>query len=244
MMEAVDVVVFAPHPDDGEGYVGGTLIRLKQLGYRTAIVDMNRGECGTQYDVEERTREAERASEILGLDVRLNLDLGDAHMQVTNENVSAVVQSIRRLKPRLVLAPATGDFHPDHRVTAELVDRAFVLARLPRYEPELPAHSPELLLQYIMWKYSEQKPTFVMDVTDVFEQKLEAIKVYASQFEHPDRPEGYRFIGTSDHFFHNESRARFFGLLIDRHYGEPFIAPRPLLLDDPFRFLEQPEGDK
>src|SRR3990172_10862412 len=128
----VDVLAFGPHPDDVELLVGGTLLRLASLGYRTAIVDLTAGEMGTRGTREKRAAEAEEAAKLLGAVTRRCLDLGDGRLTVDWSSKLAVVQVIRELRPRLVFTNYWENNHPDHALSGPLVAESPDLAALPR----------------------------------------------------------------------------------------------------------------
>src|SRR4051812_17045835 len=138
---------------------------------------------GTRGSADLRRQESERAAEILGVSVRENLGLPDAGITNTTETRAALAAAIRRLKPRIVIAPAPLGRHPDHRVTAELVRDACFVAGLAKVRPDIPKHRPRKLLYCITYREDYAKPTFVVDISNEFERKLEAIKCYASQFD-------------------------------------------------------------
>src|ERR1044071_7946545 len=132
----LDVLAVFSHPDDAELSVAGTLLKLKSLGYRTAVCDMTRGEMGTRGTPEIRAREADDAARILRLDARLNLEQPDGHVWLTEESRTAMVRVIRRHKPKVILTSHWDDPHPDHAATARIVREAARLASMRRYDEE------------------------------------------------------------------------------------------------------------
>src|SRR5687767_13690876 len=169
-MQPIHVLAIAAHRDDVELTCGGTLIKAAKKGYRTAIVDLTQGETGTRGSARERAEEASRAAEVLRVDARENLGLPDAKITNTPETRADVVRAIRRFAPRIVIAPSPGGRHPDHRVTSELVRDACFLAGLAKLEPGSPAHRPHKILHSMTYREDHEKPTFVVDITDEFEQ--------------------------------------------------------------------------
>jgi bacillithiol biosynthesis deacetylase BshB1 len=224
MME-LDLLAFGAHPDDVEMCVGGILVKMKKLGFKVGIVDLTQGEMGSRGDTKGRISEAQRAKEILMVDVREILNLGDARIEEKYENRLIIAKIIRKFRPKVVLIPHSKDYHPDHVASASLIENACFDARLRKLELEHPPHSPKLLFYYPMHEYVE--PTFVVDVTQEFEKKMEAVKAYESQFLKPPPPD-YIPLGVSNYLFHIESRARFYGSLIDVSFGEPLIAKKPI----------------
>lgn len=230
-MQPVDILAIAPHPDDAELTCGGTLIRAARQGYRTAIVDLTQGEMGTRGSVRERAEEASRAAEILGVAARENLGLPDAGLANTSESRAAVVRAIRRLSPRIVIAPSLRGNHPDHRIAAELVRDACFLGGIARFEPGVPPHRPKKVLHCITYREDHDKPTFVVDISDEFETKLQAIACYTSQFAGVIRagevqPNGEPLLDIVRH------HAAHYGSLIRTRYGEPYFTTETMRVDD------------
>ena len=181
---AVDVLAIAAHPDDVELTCGGTLARLKAAGYRFGIVDLTRGEMGTRGSAEIRGKEAARAAEILGAEFREALDLGDGGLRRGREEELAVIDVIRREKPRLILTPYPDDRHPDHRRAGQLVTDAAFYAGLRKLETAHPAHRPQQTVYFPT--FDPQTPTFVVDVTPYIEIRRAAMRAFESQFHDPE----------------------------------------------------------
>jgi bacillithiol biosynthesis deacetylase BshB1 len=210
---------------------GGTLIKSARQGHRTAILDLTQGETGTRGSAQERAREASRAAEVLGVQARENLGLPDARLVNTPETRAELLRAIRRFAPRVILAPAPGGRHPDHRLTAELVRDACFLAGLAKLEPDVPVHRPYKLLHCIAYREDHQKPTFVVDISDELEQKLAAIACYESQFQGAVRagevqPNGEPLLDIVRH------QAAHYGSLIRTRYGEPYFTVETMRVDD------------
>ena len=227
----VDVLAIAAHRDDVELTCGGTLLRAAALGRRTAIVDLTAGEMGTRGSAVLRAREASRAASILEVSARENLGLPDAGIENTPETREAVIRVIRRYRPRVVIAPSQAGRHPDHRVAAELVRDACFLAGLAKLLPELPPHRPRKVVHTLTYREDPVKPTFVVDVSDVFERKLEAIRCYGSQFDGLTQagevyPNGEPLYDIVRH------QAAHYGSLIRARYGEPFFTTETMRVDD------------
>jgi bacillithiol biosynthesis deacetylase BshB1 len=230
-MHRVAILAIAAHRDDVELTCGGTLIKSAAQGHRTAILDLTQGETGTKGSAAERAEEASRAAEILGVSARENLRLPDAGIFNNAETRAELVRAIRRFAPRVVIAPAPGGRHPDHRITAELVRDACFLAGLAKVEPDLPAHRPHKILHCITYREDHVKPTFVVDISDELERKLEAISCYASQFKDAVRagevyPNGEPLLDVVRH------QAAHYGTLIRARYGEPFYTNETMLVRD------------
>ncbi|HEU4629504.1 MAG TPA: bacillithiol biosynthesis deacetylase BshB1 [Gemmatimonadaceae bacterium] len=228
---AVDVLAIAAHRDDVELTCGGTLLRAADRGQRTAIIDLTQGEMGTRGSAALRAAEAARAAEVLGLAVRENLALPDAGITNTPETRAALARLIRRLRPAVVIAPSPWARHPDHRVAAELVRDACFVAGLAKVAPDVPRHRPRKVIHCITYREDAVKPTFVVDVSDVFERKMAAIRCYASQFDGVVQagevyPNGEPLYDIVRH------QAAHYGSLIRTRYGEPFFTHETMRVDD------------
>ena len=229
---AIDVLVIAPHPDDAELGAGGFLAKMKKRGYKTAIVDLTLGERGTKGTPDVRSKEATAAAEVLGLYQRLCLNLGDSQLADQHEQRLELISVLRILRPRLLLTTAEKDEHPDHRAAYHLARAAFFQARLPKIDTGRPFHAPEQLWTYGV--HIEDPLSFIVDISDEFEQKRRAVECYRSQFVDPKLPEGYRYAGVSDYLGQIEWRGRLWGQKIGVRYGEAFAPVTPLRLNDPF----------
>ena len=228
----LDLLAVGPHRDDVELTCGGTLIKAVDDGKRVGILDLTQGEMGTRGSAELRAQEAERARALMGVHVRENLGLPDAGITNDDATRATLVQMIRRLRPRVVIAPAPRGRHPDHRRTTELVRDACFLAGLRKYAPgEHEAFRPFKLLHVIAYREDYTKPTFVVDITAQFERKLEAIKVYGSQFDGLTQagevyPNGEPLCDIVRH------HAAHYGSLIRKQYGEPFYTDETMEVGD------------
>jgi bacillithiol biosynthesis deacetylase BshB1 len=232
-MPIVDLLAIFPHPDDAELTCGGTLLKSARQGYRVGILDLSAGEMASRGTVADRSAEASRAASILQVSVRENLGLPDSGLVNLPETRLAVARVIRRLKPSIVITTAPSPFgrHPDHRVCAELVRDACFVSGLKTIEPELPAHRPRKVLHSITYREDNLKPTFVVDISDVMEEKLAAVASYESQFEGATQagevyPNGEPLLDIIRH------QAAHYGSLIRVRYGEPFHTTETVQVDD------------
>jgi N-acetylglucosamine malate deacetylase 1 len=232
-MTTVDILAIAAHRDDVELTCGGTLLKAVAQGHRTAIVDMTQGEMGTKGSAELRAKEASRAAEILGVTARVNLGLPDAGIVNTPETRAKLVRFIRRFQPRIVIAPSITGKHPDHRVSAELVTDACFLSGLQKIEPDLPRHRPFKLVHSLTYREDPIKPTFVVDISDEFERKLEAVRAYASQFDGVTQA-GEAFPNGEPLYDIVRHQAAHYGSLIRVRYGEPYFTAETMRVDDLF----------
>jgi len=230
-MTTVDVLAIAAHRDDVELSCGGTLARAAQLGRTTAVIDLTAGELGTRGSAELRAEEASRAAGVLGLSARENLGLPDAGVTNTPETRTMLAVAIRRFAPSIVIAPALTGRHPDHSVTAQLVRDACFVAGLKKIAPETPVHRPRKVVHCLAYREDNVKPTFVVDISDTFEQKLEAVRCYSSQFDEAIQggevyPNGEPLYEIVRH------QAAHYGSLIRCRYGEPFFTTETMRVDD------------
>jgi bacillithiol biosynthesis deacetylase BshB1 len=227
----VDLLAIGAHPDDAELTCGGTLIKAARRGYRTAVVDLTGGESGTHGSKSLRGEEAAGAARVLGLAERVNAGLPDARLLNTDETRRAVVELIRRFRPRVVILPFPIGRHPDHRIASELCRDASYLAGLRNYPAGGPAHRPEKVLYTLAYREDPVKPTFVVDISDEFETKLAAIRCYASQFD-GKMAAGEIFPSGADIYDNVRVHCARAGSLIRVAYGEPFFSEETVRVDD------------
>src|SRR2546430_2046644 len=183
--QAVDLLAIAAHRDDVELTCGGTLAKAVKAGHRVGIVDLTQGETGTRGDAATRAAEAERAAQVLGVHVRLNAGLPDAHLENNETSRLKVVTLIRQARPRVVILPFPVGRHPDHRIASELGRDACYLAGLSKHAPGTggDAHRPYKLLYALAYRDDPVKPPFLVDISDESEAKMQALRCYDSQFD-------------------------------------------------------------
>ena len=230
-MTSVDVLAIGAHPDDMELICGGTLIRAHMLGRSTGILDLAAGEMASRGTPELRATEAAKAAKVMGVSVRENLGFPDGGIQNTPETRAKVAVVIRRLKPKIVITHSQHGRHPDHPTVAQLVRDACFVAGLKKTAPELAPHRPLKVIHALSFREDNQKPTFVVDISDAFEKKLEAIACYASQFGDAVQagevyPNGEPLPDLIRH------HAAHYGSLIRCRYGEPFYTTETMRVDD------------
>lgn len=223
----VDVLAIAAHPDDAELAVGGTLVTLARQGYRTAIVDLTRGEMGTRGTPETRLDESATAARILGLTARENLGLPDGALASTPEARVVVASAIRRYRPHVLLVNAPECRHPDHPAGARLALDANFHAGLAALDTGEAPHRAAHVLHYM--QSFTFTPTLVVDVSDAWEQRMEAFFAFGSQFLPSDATDvdgPQTFISNPDFVGWVEARARSFGYPIGVTFGEPLLYAR------------------
>ena len=228
----IDILAFAAHPDDVELACAGTLLVQQKLGHSTGIIDLTRGELGTRGTAITRDQEAKNSAQILNLKARENLDLGDGFFEINTDTLLKVIYAIRKHKPKLVLANAIFDRHPDHGRGAQLLERACFLAGLPKVEVAegLEAHRPTNVLNYIQDRWIE--PDIVIDISAQWQTKIEAIKAFKTQFFDPNNTEPNTPISGKELFDYLEGRAREFGRYIGAEFGEGFTKTKALPLQN------------
>ena len=239
-MSQVDILAIFAHPDDLEMGVGGTMLKLKALRYRTGALDVTRGEMGTRGTPEGRACEDENAGAILKLYVRENLGLADGHVFVDDDSRAKMVRVLRRLKPRVILTHQIDDPHPDHDHIARLVRESARLASMKNYDSE--TGDEKIAVPIVAHNIFSRNvpPSFVVDVSAFHEEKMQAIRAYASQFHDPNSSEPETRL-TSERFLAElESRSGYFGSLIGVEFGEPFHVREALNVEDPVDLLTRP----
>jgi len=227
----VDLLAIFAHRDDAELNCGGTLAKAARTGHRVGILDLTQGEMGTRGSAEIREAESNAAAKVLGVSVRENLGLPDANITNEQSTRERLVRAIRKFRPRVVLCPALEGRHPDHRITAQLVRDACFLSGLAKIAPDTEKHRPLKILHCLTFRQDFVRPSFVVDVSDDFEKKIEAIRCYASQFEGATQagevyPNGESLEDVIRH------TSAYYGTLIRRRYGEPFFTTEMVEVDD------------
>ena len=160
-LAGVDVLAFSPHPDDVEFFCGGSMLLAAQAGLKTAIVDLTEGELSTNGDPVRRSAEREAASELLALATRVSLGLPDGLLGTDGSHRDAVVETLRELAPRVVLAPHWEDRHPDHEAAGRIVREACFFSGVEKYGAG-PAHRPGRVYWYMLHHIFE--PSVVIDI--------------------------------------------------------------------------------
>lgn len=227
----LDVLALAAHPDDVELCAGGTVCLLAKQGYKVGIVDFTKGELGSRGTPEGRMQEADAAARIIGLAARENLGIPDGAIENTGEHRRRIIRAVRRYRPHIVLLNPMECRHPDHGNAARLAADALFYGGLRKIEtvdddgtPQEPWR-PNHVLHYMQAIPFE--PTFVIDVSDVWEQRIQALQAFRSQFYNPDYrasdDEPETFVSNPGFFKWIEARARTYGHHIGATYGEPFL---------------------
>ena len=227
----VDLLAIAAHRDDVELTCAGTLIRAVDQGHRAGILDLTAGETGTRGSAALRASEADAAAKVMGVVERRTAGLPDAHLSNTDETRRVVVEQLRHFRPRVVILPFPVGRHPDHRIASELARDACYLAGLSRYDAPGDPHRPHKILYALAYREDPVKPTFVVDISDQFERKMQAIRCYASQFDGA-RNAGEIFPTGQDLYGLIETQNAHYGSLIRTRYGEPYFTHETVRIDD------------
>ena len=247
----LDILAIAAHRDDVEQTCGGTLLKMAQRGQRTGILDLTQGEMGTRGTAEDRAREAADAARILGVSWRRALDIPDGRVENTWENRLKVASVIRETRPRVVILPYWKGRHPDHYTCSVLGYEACFLAGLAKLalssQPSavsptksgvdasvergesLAPHRPFKIIYATL--YYDVRPTFVVDITEQFEQKFASILAYKSQFSDQEAGKDI-FPAHGEIRARVDAMARYYGMLGGVTYAEPFLQKEVGLVED------------
>ena len=235
----VDVLCIAAHPDDVEMTSAGTVLSLIDQGRTVAVIDLTRGELGTRGTPDIRDQEAAEGARVMRLSARHNMGFKDGFFTNDEAHQKALIAWIRHFKPQIVLTNTVDDRHPDHGRAAQLVTDACFYSGLRMLETTDPAtgevqeaHRPSYVYYFIQDR--SLKPDFVVDVSSYWNQKLEAIRAYKSQFFNPDSPDPQSYISGEAFMKFLESRTREHGHMINVEFGEGFISKRMLGVADLF----------
>ena len=230
-MEQVDILTIAAHPDDIELTCAGTLCRMVSQGYSVGILDLTQGEMGTRGTPEIRAQEAEMARMKIGARFRERMNLGDSHLTASIENRLAVAQMVRKARPKTVILPYWEGRHPDHYTASTLGYEACFAAGLKQLPLDGEPHRPKKILYASMY-YWDVSPSFVVDISSYFDQKLQAINCFASQFSGDMRPITELYPAWGRVIDRVTTQCKYYGHVIGTEYGEPFVVKEPMAVDD------------
>ena len=230
----LDILAFGAHPDDVELGCSGTIAKEVSLGKKVGIIDLTRGELGTRGSVEIRNSESAKASEILGVVVRENLDMRDGFFINDEAHQLKIIQMLRKYRPEIVLCNAIADRHIDHGKGSKLVSDACFLSGLVKIETKLngekqQAWRPKVVYHYIQWQNIE--PDFVVDISGFLDKKMESVLAYGSQFYDPNSNEPVTPITSKTFLDSVKYRAEDLGRLVGVAYAEGFTTERYLAVN-------------
>lgn len=228
----LDILAIGAHPDDVELGCSGTLIGEIRKGKKAGIVDLTQGELGTRGTIETRYQEAADAARIMGLSVRENLKMRDGFFRNDEEHQLQLIRVLRKYRPEIVIGNILEDRHPDHGKAGWLIYDACFLSGLRQVKTtgddgsEQEKWRPRMLLHYIQDRFFE--PDIILDVSDVWEQRMEAIRAYRTQFHDPSSQEPQTYLSSPEFMEALTARARLLGKRIGVKYGEGFLSKKSI----------------
>lgn len=226
----LDILAIGSHPDDVELGCSGTLINEAKRGKKVGIVDLTQGELGTRGTIETRYQEAADAAKIMGLTVRENLKMRDGFFRNDEEHQLQLIKAIRKYQPEIVIGNILEDRHPDHGRAGWLIYDSCFFAGLRQIKTfsddgkEQERWRPKMLLHYIQDRFYE--PDIILDVSDVWEQRMEAVKAYRTQFLPEASTDPLSYISSPEFLDALTARARLLGKRIGVKYGEGFLSKK------------------
>ncbi len=226
----IDVLAFGAHPDDVELFCGGLLLKLKKQEYTTGIIDLTRGELGSRGTAEIRAIEANEAGIILNLDIRDNMNFKDGDISVNSESKRKVIDIIRKYRPKIILIPYWEDRHPDHVNASRLVSAACFYSGLTKIDADGEPHRPKTMIYY--FHHEIARPSFIVDISNEFNEKITAIQAHKSQFHNPESKEPETYISRPEFLDSIKNRAKYFGFQIGVEYGEPFLVKSAIKINN------------
>lgn len=219
----LDLLVIAPHPDDAELGAGGTILKCIADGWKVGVLDLTNGEPTPHGSPEIRARETAAATAVLGLEWRENVGLPNRSLEHTLEARAKLAAVFRRVKPKRLLAPYWVDAHPDHVAATDLIEAARFWSKLTKTDlPGDPWHPARIYHYYCVHLRLNAQPAFVLDISDVWDTKLAAIRCYESQFITGRPTEAPTFLDQL------RDEAAYWGKLIGAKYGEPMTSREPI----------------
>ncbi|MHA1372083.1 MAG: bacillithiol biosynthesis deacetylase BshB1 [Promethearchaeota archaeon] len=226
----LDILVVGAHPDDAEIGCGGTIAHFKKAGKKVGILDCSNGEPTPFGSVEKRLQEAKLAAEILKVDVRVTLDMKNRYIQNSIENRVAVSEIFRRFQPKIIITHPPRDWHPDHIAVCQIVNAAKFHAKLTKTDSNLPEFYPPRVVYFDHSHLKEQRRlSFLIDISDSLNDKIEALKAYKSQFiENKKNQKIFDYI---------TEQAGYLGYQVGVRYAEGFFCPEYFLVDDITRII-------
>ncbi len=231
----LDILAIGVHPDDVELGCSGTLIKHLAMGHKVGIVDLTRGELGTRGDAVTRLQEVEASSKILGIHVRENLGFADGFFQNDQAHQLELIKIFRKYQPDVVLTNAINDRHPDHGRSAQLTKDAAFLSGLAKIETTFNGYTQAAFRPKAVYHYIQAlhiTPDFVVDISDYFAKKEEAIRAFKTQFHNPNSDEPNTFISSPEFMEFVRARAIHFGVPAGVKYAEAFTTNRYIGIDD------------
>jgi len=227
----IDLLAIGAHPDDVDMIAGGAVAKLTSRGKRVVIVDLTMGEMATRGDPNQRAKEAASAAAVLKVEDRINLNLGDGVLENSKENQYRLIEVIREFQPKIVMGHHFEDLHPDHVAAGLLLKSVMYPVGFANHPAKGEPYRPNEFLYFMA--HFPFTPSFVVDTTEFEEQKMNAVKCFGSQLYSEENEEPATGISRPDFLMKLEARARYFGSLIERTFGEPFFSLRAVPMEDP-----------
>ncbi|MHA1681541.1 MAG: bacillithiol biosynthesis deacetylase BshB1 [Promethearchaeota archaeon] len=225
MVLNLDILVVGAHPDDAEIGSGGLIVRYRKLGKKVGILDCSNGEPTPHGTVEKRMAEAKESADILGVNVRVTLDMVNRYIENTIENRKKIADVIRKFTPKIIITHPPRDWHADHVAVNQLVNAAKFQAKLTNTDSKFPEYYPPRILYFDHSHIKEKRRVdFLVDISDSLEDKIRALKAYKSQFIENKKNYGI--------FNYMRERAGFLGYQVGVRYAEGYICPEYFLMDD------------
>lgn len=219
----LDALVVAPHPDDAELGMGGTIVRLGAMGWRVGVLDLTSGEPTPLGTPERRARETAAATAALGIPWRQNLGLPNRSLEATLAHRRALSAVFRAVRPRVLFAPYWEDAHPDHLAATQLVEQARFWSKLSKSDiPGTPFHPARIFYYFSVHLRIVERPSFLVDISAQLDAKVESLRCYASQLVE-NQPPGVP--GVIDSVC---DRTRFWGHTVGVRHAEPFASREPI----------------
>jgi bacillithiol biosynthesis deacetylase BshB1 len=228
----LDILAIGSHPDDVELGCSGTLIAEIRRGKKAGVIDLTQGELGTRGTIETRYQEAADAAKIIGLSVRENLKMRDGFFRNDEEHQLQLINIIRKYQPEIVIGNILEDRHPDHGRAGWLIYDACFLAGLRQIKTtgddgeEQERWRPKMLLHYIQDRFYE--PDIIVDISDVWEQRMESVKAYRTQFMADASSDPQTYISSPEFMEALSARARLLGKRIGVKYAEGFLSKKSI----------------
>ena len=233
--QKVDILVFGAHPDDIELGCSGTILKHLELGYKIGLIDLTQGELGTRGNKQIRQAESKKATSLMNISFRLNLDMKDGLFSIDEKNKMKIITKLRQFQPKIVIANAKNDRHPDHGRAADLVKTCCFLSGLSKIKTTLNGKKQDIwrpINLYYYTQFYQEIPDFVIDISNYIEKKMEIIKCYSSQFYNPESNEPETTISKKSFLDSITYRSADLGRIINVEYAEGFIAERYICVDN------------
>ena len=219
-------LVISPHPDDAELGMGGTIAKMVSSGWDICVVDLTDGEPTPFGSKEKRAKETALASKILNITNRICLQMPNRRLEPTLDNRRKLAEVIRQFQPEMMFVPCRPDWHPDHVAATQLTEDARFEAKY--HQTNLKGHphwTPALYYYFSPHRLNYPKPSFIVDISDFWKKKMEAISAYKSQIINSETNQPISLVEKC------EVVSKFSGISISAQYGEPFISNQPISIN-------------